>query len=67
MDELFLREESRGMGIGRQAMDFLKNTCRELGVATIQLEVKNDNPEAAALYEKVGFEKLNRAFMLATL
>ena len=67
MDELFLREESRGMGIGRLAMNFLKDTCRELGVVTIQLEVKNDNPEAAALYEKVGFEKLDRAFMLATL
>ena len=67
MDELFIREENRGMGIGCQAMDFLKSTCRELGVATIQLEVKNDNPEAAALYEKAGFEKLDRAFMLAVL
>ena len=67
IDEIYLREENRGMGIGRQAMDFLKNTCRELGVATIQLEVKNDNPEAAALHEKAGFEKLDRAFMLATL
>ena len=67
MDELFIREENRGMGIGRQAMDFLKLTCRELGVVTIQLEVKNDNPEAATLYEKAGFEKLDRAFMLATL
>ena len=67
MDEIYIREENRGMGIGRQAMDFLKNTCQELGVATIQLEVKNDNLEAAALYEKVGFEKLDRAFMLVTL
>ena len=67
LDEIYIREENRGMGIGRQAMDFLKNTCRELGVATIQLEVKNDNPEAAVLYEKAGFEKLDRAFMLATL
>ena len=67
MDELFIREESRNMGIGSQAMDFLKNTCQQLGVATIQLEVKNDNPEATVLYEKAGFEKLDRAFMLATL
>ena len=67
MDELFIREESRSMGIGSQAMDFLKSTCQQLGVSTIQLEVKNDNPEAAALYEKAGFEKLDRAFMLAVL
>jgi ribosomal protein S18 acetylase RimI-like enzyme len=67
LDEIFIRAENRGMGIGNQAMDFLKRTCRELGVATIQLEVKSDNPEAAVLYEKAGFEKLDRAFMLATL
>ena len=30
----------------------------------MQLEVKKDNPEAASLYEKVGFEKLDRDFML---
>jgi ribosomal protein S18 acetylase RimI-like enzyme len=67
LDEIFIRAENRGMGIGSQAMGFLKSTCRELGVATIQLEVKSDNPDAAALYEKAGFEKLDRAFMLATL
>jgi len=67
MDELFIREESRSMGIGSQAMDFLKSTCQQLGVSTIQLEVKNDNPQAAVLYEKAGFKKLDRAFMLATL
>jgi ribosomal protein S18 acetylase RimI-like enzyme len=67
LDEIFIRAENRGIGIGRQAMDFLKSNCRKLGVVTIQLEVKSDNPEAVALYEKAGFEKLDRAFMLTTL
>ena len=64
LDELFINEENRGRGIGRKAMDFLEKACQERGIATIQLEVKKDNPEAASLYEKVGFEKLDRDFML---
>ena len=64
LDELFINEANRGHGIGRKAMEFLENTCQERGVAVMQLEVKKDNPEAASLYEKVGFEKLDRDFML---
>ena len=63
LDELFITEANRGQGIGRKAMEFLEKTCQELGVAVMQLEVKKDNPEAASLYEKVGFEKLDRDFM----
>ena len=64
LDELFINETNRGQGIGRIAMEFLEDTCKDRGVAAMQLEVKKDNPEAASLYEKVGFEKLDRDFML---
>ena len=64
LDELFINEANRGQGIGRIAMGFLEDTCKERGVAAMQLEVKKDNPEAASLYEKVGFEILDRDFML---
>ena len=67
LDELFITEASRGQGIGRKAMEFLESTCQERGVAAMQLEVKKDNPEAASLYEKVGFEKLDRDFMLKNI
>ena len=67
LDELFINEANRGRGIGRKAMEFLEDTCKERGVAAIQLEVKKDNPEAASLYEKVGFEKLDRDFMLKVI
>ena len=63
LDELYINEANRGQGIGSKAMEFLENTCQERGVSTMQLEVKKDNPEAASLYEKVGFEKLDRDFM----
>lgn len=64
LDEIFIQEKFRGQGIGREAMQFLDNACRSLGVMAIQLEVKKDNPEASSLYQKVGFEKLDRDFML---
>jgi len=64
LDELFISEANRGQGIGRIAMEFLEETCKKRGVAAMQLEVKKDNPEAASLYEKVGFEILDRDFML---
>ena len=64
LDEFFIQEKFRGQGIGRNAMQFLDIACRGLGVMAIQLEVKKDNPEAASLYQKVGFEKLDRDFML---
>jgi len=67
LDEIFIQSKNRGQGIGRQAMEFLQSACRNLGVTTIQLEVKKDNPEAASLYRKVGFEKLDRDFMLKEL
>jgi len=55
LDELYLRAESRGQGLGTQALNFLKAECQRLGVKVLQLEVKQDNPQAAALYNKVGF------------
>ena len=65
LDELFISEANRGQGIGRNSNGrFSRTTCKERGVAAMQLEVKKDNPEAASLYEKVGFGILDRDFML---
>ncbi len=67
LDELFIREENRGQGIGLKAMQFLETACQDIGVVSMQLEVKMDNPEAASLYEKVGFAKLDRDFMFKNI
>ena len=63
LDELLVQEENRGQGIGRRAMELLEAACQDLGVVAMQLKVKKDNSEAASLYEKVGFEILDREFM----
>ena len=56
LDELYIRADQRGRGIGTKTIEFLKQTCQSLGVQTMQLEVKQDNPQANALYQRAGFE-----------
>lgn len=55
LDELFIRADKRGQGIGTTALRFLCDACKELGVQKLQLEVKQDNPAASSLYKKIGF------------
>ena len=49
-----LREEYRGRGIGRQAMEFVEVAAAELGVNAIHLEVSHGNDPAIGLYRRAG-------------
>lgn len=60
LDELYVRENKRGEGIGTRAIEFLEKTCQQMEVRFLQLEVKRDNPAARALYERKGFEQQSR-------
>ncbi|MGB3545916.1 MAG: GNAT family N-acetyltransferase [Saprospiraceae bacterium] len=60
LDELYVRVDERGQGIGTKAIRFLEEACQQIGVSVIQLEVKQDNPGASALYERVGFDQQAR-------
>ena len=56
MEELFIREEFRGKGYGRRAMDWLMAeypNCRRF-----RLEVTQNNQTAIKLYQACGFEYL---------
>lgn len=63
LDELYIRADKRGQGIGTQAMQFLQQACKQLNATVLQLEVKQDNPQAAALYRKLGFEQQKRLLL----
>lgn len=65
LDELYIRPDKRRQGIGTAALAFLNTACQTLGICQLQLEVKNDNPGAIALYEKVGFQAQNRQVLIA--
>lgn len=46
----------RGRGVGRQLLDTAIATAWSRGLSRIELTVRDDNPRAQALYEKLGFQ-----------
>jgi ribosomal protein S18 acetylase RimI-like enzyme len=56
IDEFYLRETYRGRGWGRQAVAFVEDAARSLGVNSIHLEVTRPNTTAHRIYRKLGFE-----------
>ncbi len=67
VDELYLRPQHRGQGIGTQTLAFAEDACRVLGVQALHLEVDFDNPKAQRLYHKVGYQRHDRFLMTKNL
>lgn len=63
LDELFILEEHRGTGAGRQALARIAQSCREQGLLALRLEVERTNRVARELYRKVGFAAHDRDLM----
>ena len=57
IEELYLREECRGKGLGTELFAYLE-TQRPGAVTRFRLELEPDNLDARRLYEKVGFSEL---------
>ncbi len=55
IDELFIREDRRGRGLGRGALAFVEERCRAFGVRTLHLAVDRENQRAQEVYEQFGF------------
>lgn len=60
VDELYLRADYRGRGLGKQALDFLTEVCRAEGLAALHLEVERANTVAQEVYRKQGFQDHDR-------
>lgn len=63
VDELYVREEFRGRGIGAAVVRQLEDHCRSLGLAAIRLEVEIENVGAQRLYRRLGFTAHERYLM----
>jgi len=63
VDELYLQEAFRGQGIGAQALGFVEEVARSLGLHALHLEVDRHNTRAQAVYRKAGFEDHDRYLM----
>ena len=55
---LAVRPQARGKGLGRALLQAAISKARDLGAATMFLEVGADNPHALALYAGLGFSKV---------
>jgi ribosomal protein S18 acetylase RimI-like enzyme/ketosteroid isomerase-like protein len=55
LEDLYVRESSRGEGIGRTLVDRAMEAARERGAKRIELDVNADNDAALALYAACGF------------
>lgn len=58
---MFVREEFRGMGLGKRLMQEIENEIRkDGGVKKIQVSVTSSQAAAFELYKKLGFREIKR-------
>ena len=63
VDELFIKENARGKGIGKEAIQFIQREVPKLSLKLLYLEVEPHNENAQKLYLAHDFELHNRKLM----
>ena len=58
IDNLFVKEEYRGLGIATKLMSHVISIAIETRMINITLEVRSDNKKAIYLYNKYGFKQV---------
>lgn len=61
VDELFVVESHRSLGLGGWALAELQRRADELGLVAIHLQTEHYNERAKKLYESLGFRNLQRS------
>ncbi|HEX8186965.1 MAG TPA: GNAT family N-acetyltransferase [Pyrinomonadaceae bacterium] len=60
VDELFVKDDYRGRGLGGAAVRFAEELCRGRGVRALHLEVERENTRAQSVYRRAGFKDHER-------
>ena len=63
LDELYIAENARGKGIGKQTINFIKAEIHKLSLKLVLLEVEQHNLNAQKLYISTDFEMHSRLMM----
>jgi GNAT superfamily N-acetyltransferase len=63
VDEIYIQEAYRGQGLGTAVFKLIEDTCRELGVRALHLEVERANIKAQGFYKKMEYEAHDRYLM----
>lgn len=67
LDELYLRKDFRGRGIGRASLDWVEAFCRRESIGVVRLEVDRDNARAQQLYRQNAYRGHNRDLLTKVL
>ena len=67
LEELFILEEYRSRGLGREFFAAAEEYASANGFARIRLEVEEDNVRARSLYQRLGYEDLTYLQMVKEL
>lgn len=67
LDDVSVKPNRRGKGVGTEMLEKLKEQLRKESVARIDVAVHIDNPEAKRFYDKFGFVSLNEERMAAVI
>jgi len=59
-DELYLRENFRGRGIGKASLELAGAVCRQEKISALHLEVERVNTRAQGVYRQAGFHDHDR-------
>ncbi|NTW39312.1 MAG: GNAT family N-acetyltransferase [Cellulomonadaceae bacterium] len=58
LTKVFTLPEFRGRGVGTLLLGHLELACRERGLRVLRLDTRSDLTEACALYERLGFARV---------
>ena len=56
LEDLYVRDEARGSGLGRALTEAVLTRAAERGCRRVELDVNTENPAALALYRSLGFD-----------
>ena len=67
LDDVSVKEDRRGAGVGGEMLALLKEQLRKEAVTRIDVAVHLDNPQARRFYEKAGFVPLHEERMACVI
>ncbi|HEX8206318.1 MAG TPA: GNAT family N-acetyltransferase [Solirubrobacteraceae bacterium] len=62
LEDLFVREEARGTGVGRALVQGVVDLAAERGCRRVELDTNEANEGAVALYESLGFSAVDNRY-----
>jgi ribosomal protein S18 acetylase RimI-like enzyme len=66
IDEMFIVPEQRAKGIGKAALQLLRNEANALDIRALHLEVARTNERARRLYQSAGFKARDQFFLMSS-